>query len=207
MEPWKQHFFASTRGRILLLLRRSSHTVDELAHELHLTDNAVRAHLLTLERDGLICQAGARRGGGKPALLYATTPGVEQLFSHASTPVLRALLAVLFDGMSLEQRVTLMQHVGQHLAREAHVPPNALSDRLHHAVALLNDLGGLAELAEDEEQYCIQGYHCPFASLLPTYPEVCSVAQTLLVELLERPVAGHCEQNEAAQCCFTIAKT
>ena len=37
-------------------------TVNELAEELELTDNAVRAHLLSLERDGLIKQSGIQRG-------------------------------------------------------------------------------------------------------------------------------------------------
>lgn len=50
---WKQRFFESTRGRIIMLLRRASRTVEEVAQELDLTDNAVRAHLTTLERDGL----------------------------------------------------------------------------------------------------------------------------------------------------------
>ena len=51
---WEQRFLSSTRGRLVTLLRRSARTVDELAHELGLTDNAVRAHLATLERDGLV---------------------------------------------------------------------------------------------------------------------------------------------------------
>lgn len=54
-----QRFFASTRGRIVTLLRHSSHTVEELAEALDLTDNAVRAHLATLERDGVVQQRGA----------------------------------------------------------------------------------------------------------------------------------------------------
>ena len=58
-----QRFFTSTRGRIVTLLRRASRTVDELAAALDLTDNAVRAHLATLERDGIVQQRGARRGG------------------------------------------------------------------------------------------------------------------------------------------------
>ena len=41
--PLSQRFFASTRGRIVALLRRESRTVDELAQALDLTDNAVRA--------------------------------------------------------------------------------------------------------------------------------------------------------------------
>ena len=43
------------------LLRRASRTVEELAQALGLTDNAVRAHLATLERDGLVRQGGLRR--------------------------------------------------------------------------------------------------------------------------------------------------
>ena len=56
------HFFASTRGRIVLIMRRGARTVDELATALHLTDNAVRAHIATLERDGLVEEQAVRRG-------------------------------------------------------------------------------------------------------------------------------------------------
>jgi predicted ArsR family transcriptional regulator len=206
MVPWKQHFFTSTRGRIILLLRRASRTVDELARELGLTDNAVRSHLLTLERDGLVCQAGTRRGSGKPALLYAVTSASEQLFPHAYTSVLRALMAVLNEKIALDQRVVLMQQVGRHLAGPEPALPDELSDRLRHAIALFDDLGGLADLAENAEQYLIQGHHCPFAELVPTYPEVCHVAQTLLMELSGKPVEVHCEQNEPVRCCFTVTK-
>jgi predicted ArsR family transcriptional regulator len=58
-----QRFFASTRGQIVILLRREGRTVDELAQILNLTDNAIRAHLMTLERDGIIQQRGTRRSG------------------------------------------------------------------------------------------------------------------------------------------------
>ena len=41
---WNRHFFSSTRGQIIILLRRNSHTVEELAQALALTHTAVRAH-------------------------------------------------------------------------------------------------------------------------------------------------------------------
>src|SRR5690348_15768357 len=52
MSPLQRNsrFFASTRDKILTLLRRASRTVEELAQALDLTDNAVRAHLTVLER-------------------------------------------------------------------------------------------------------------------------------------------------------------
>ena len=42
---WRARLFKSTRGKILELLRTREFTVNELADELRLTDNAVRAHL------------------------------------------------------------------------------------------------------------------------------------------------------------------
>jgi predicted ArsR family transcriptional regulator len=62
-----ERFFGSTRGRLVRLLRGAARTVEELAAALALTDNAVRAHLATLERDGLVQQAGVRRGGAQAA--------------------------------------------------------------------------------------------------------------------------------------------
>jgi predicted ArsR family transcriptional regulator len=74
---WDRRFFRSTRGRIVTLLRRSGRTVEGLARELGLTDNGVRAHLATLERDGVVRQRGSVRrgsGGDKPAYVYELTP-------------------------------------------------------------------------------------------------------------------------------------
>lgn len=47
---WRERVFKTTRGKIVHLLRIRQYTVNELAAELDLTDNAVRAHLAGLER-------------------------------------------------------------------------------------------------------------------------------------------------------------
>ena len=39
-----ERFFASTRGRVVTLLRRSERGVEDLARALGFTDNGVRAH-------------------------------------------------------------------------------------------------------------------------------------------------------------------
>ena len=95
---WDQKFFESTRGQLVTLLRRAGRTVEELAQALDLTDNGVRAHLATLERDGIVRQRGSVRrgsGGGKPAYIYELTPQTEELFPKAYEPVLCQLLNVL----------------------------------------------------------------------------------------------------------------
>src|SRR5215210_5444059 len=100
---WDTRFFASTRGQIIILLRRATRTVEELAQILGLTDNAVRAHLSSLERDGLVEQRGARRGSGKPAFTYDLSAQAEGLFPKSYTAVLGAVLAVLSDEMTPQQ--------------------------------------------------------------------------------------------------------
>src|SRR5437588_12049715 len=110
---WNQRFFESTRGRIIMLLRRASRTVEELAQALALTDYAVRAHLATLERDRLVRQRGARRGSGKPAFVYELTPETEQLFPKAYGPVLRELLNVLVEHIPPDDVEALLRIVGR----------------------------------------------------------------------------------------------
>lgn len=205
--PWNRHFFTSTRGRIVLLLRRMGRTVEELAQELGLTDNAVRSHLATLERDGLISQSGVRRGGGKPAQIYTLTPEAEQLFPKAYAPVLQQLLDVLATSLSAEQVDEILQKGGRHLAGQWNLSAGNLLTRLQGAVAILNELGGLAELEVQTDTYVIQGYSCPLAAVVPGHPEICQFTRTLLAELIGRPVEERCEQGEPARCCFSVAQS
>src|SRR6266852_5876410 len=115
---WNQRFFTSTRGQIVTLLRRASRTVDELAQALELTDNAVRAHLATLERDGVVQQRGARRGPGKPAYVYDLAPEAEQLFPKAYVPVLQQVLAILSERLPTDEVETLLREAGRRIAAQ-----------------------------------------------------------------------------------------
>ncbi len=112
-------FFDSTRGQTVTLLRRSGRTVDELAKALGLTNNGVRAHLATLERDGVVRQRGSVRpgsGGGKPAYVYELTPEAEDMFPKAYEPVLGYLLDVLSEGLGSKESEALLRDVGRRIA-------------------------------------------------------------------------------------------
>ena len=190
-----------------MLLRRASRTVDELAQALNLTDNAVRAHLATLERDGFVRQLGERRGSGKPAFIYELSADAEQLFPKAYGPVLRQLLEVLSEEMTTDEVAALMRRTGRGLAEQQHLPPGDLHSRLLMAVNVLNELGGLAELEQRNGTYYIQGYSCPLAAVVPGHPEVCSLTETLITELVGQPVKECCDGNEPARCCFSVSKS
>ena len=156
----------TTRGQVLSLLRRGPRTVEELARELDLTDNAIRAHLATLERDGLVTQAGLRRGAGagKPAAIYELTPEVEVRLSRAYAPVLGALLDELANRFPREQTEDLLRAVGHRLAAAVHRREDTPEGRARQAVALLNELGGDASLEADGSGYLIRGCGCPVSA-------------------------------------------
>lgn len=205
--PWNHRFFATTRGQLILLLRRASRTVEELAQALHLTDNAVRAHLATLERDGLVAQQGVRRGSGKPAFVYALAPEAERLFPKAYEAVLHQLLDVLEEQLPPTQVEEFIRATGRSLGKTLPTPAGDLRMRLCVATETLNELGGLAELEEAEEVFWIQGQLCPLATLVPDHPLMCQLAEALLGELVGKPVEEHCARGEAPHCHFAVSKT
>ena len=204
-----QKFLESTRGRIVTLIRRSSRTVEDLAQELDLTDNGVRAHLAVLERDGLVRQRGSVRrggsGGGKPAYVYELTPQAEDLFPKAYEPVLRRLLDVLSEQGGEEKSEALLRAVGGRLAEERGVPAADTRTRLEAAAEVLSELGGLAEVEEPDGGLVIRGYSCPLGGVTPEHPEVCRMAETMIAELAGVPVHERCDRGERPRCCFEIA--
>jgi predicted ArsR family transcriptional regulator len=201
-------FFGSTRGRMVTLLRRRGQTVDELAAEVGLTNNGVRALLATLERDGLVTQQGSVRssnGGGKPAYVYELTQEAEGLFPKAYEPTLRQLLDVLSDQLGPEESEALLRLVGRRLAGEHPARSDGAHARLESAVEALNELGGLAELEERDGALVIQGYSCPLAGVTTDHPELCRMAETMIAELAGVPVHECCDRGERPRCCFEIA--
>jgi predicted ArsR family transcriptional regulator len=201
-----ERFLQTTRGRILLLLRRSAMTADELADELELTDNAIRAHLTGLERDGLVRPEGVRHEGrvGKPATLYRLSPDAEPLFSSAYLPLLSATLSALAERLTGAELADFLREVGRRLAGSPAPPGGALADRVRAASARLNELGGLTtvEEAEPGARYFIRGSGCPLALAVAVRPEVCQAVAALVSELAGTEVRSCCAQAGRPSCCF-----
>jgi predicted ArsR family transcriptional regulator len=205
---WDRRFFASTRGSIVTLLRRGGHTVNDLARALGLTDNGVRGHLATLERDGIVRQRGSvSRGGGKPAYVYELAPEAEGLFPKAYSPVLRRLLDVMAERLGHDETEALLRAVGRRIADDRTGPAEGVHARLEEAAAVLNELGGFVELEEREGASVIRGYSCPLTDVVPEHPEICRLAEALLTEISGLPVIEHCDRGgEIPRCCFEVAE-
>ncbi|HEX8848263.1 MAG TPA: ArsR family transcriptional regulator [Gemmatimonadaceae bacterium] len=195
---------AGTAGRIVVLLRRVHHTVEELAAELGLTDNAVRAHLTRLERDGLVGRTGLRAGVSRPSVLYSLTPDAELLFSRAYVPVLTQLLHVLAGQMRPAEFDRTLRLVGEGLMAGRPRPKGTLRQRAERGSALLNELGGISRVDRDGSTLVIRGDSCPLAAATRNHPEACSAVESLLTAFVDAPVRSCCERETRARCCFAI---
>lgn len=187
----------------MTLLRASALTVNELATRLELTDNGVRAHLTTLERDGLIRRRGIRRGFRKPEQVYELTDAAGQFFPKAHELLLSELIQLLKERDEEEARDTL-ETVGRRLAcpYTAGLEKADTATRTSAALRALSDMGGVAEVKSTETSSAIRGASCPLASLTAEHPEVCLLAQALLSEILGVPVREKCERDDRPRCCF-----
>jgi len=203
---WRERLFKSTRGRILDLLRTGDRTVNELAEELHLTDNAVRAHLASLERDRLVIHSGMKPGFRKPHATYALGSEAEQLFPKAYGRLVSLLMSIFSRQIKPQNLRAGMRAAGQAVAHE-HLPElrgKTRQQRIDAALAILKELGGAASFKEEDGKHFIYGNGCPIAAATANHPEACLLAESLLTELIGSPVKEHCLRGPTPACRFEV---
>lgn len=202
---WTSRFLDSTRGQIILLLRQQICTVSELAEALDLTDNAIRAHLATLERDGLVRRAGARPGFRKPHYSYELTAEAEELFPKTYGPLLSRLLAALKKRFGPEEVTAVLRDVGRDIATSRKPrAETAVNERLEQVVKLLHEFGGQARIERNDGSVLIRGATCPLAAVTADHPEVCQMIETLVSEITGARVRQKCQRTPVPQCCFEV---
>jgi DeoR family transcriptional regulator, suf operon transcriptional repressor len=203
---WRARLMESTRGKVLHLLRMKEQTVNELAAALRLTDNAVRAHLSGLERDGLVRQSGWRPGFRKPHATYAPTSDAEQIFPKSYGVLLDLLLIVISRQLSPKELRAAMREVGSRVAAGHlnELKGKSRSQRIEWALQILKDLGGAATFEKSEGKHFICGNGCPLAAATSRHPEACLIAETLLSEIIGSPVKECCIHAQAPSCRFQI---
>ena len=201
MTPWRKRFFETTRGRLVALLRQGQLTVDEMASALGVTDNAVRAQLATLERDGLVEQRGVRRGAGKPSYAYGLTAEFEPTLSRAYAPLLLQLLRELRHRMTEVELTDLLAEVGRRWAAELPPAGGSARDRAEQVAALFERLGGATELEEHDSWLAVRGFGCPLGLAVHEQPRVCAAVEAMLTQVVGMEVQEQCDRGGASPSC------
>jgi predicted ArsR family transcriptional regulator len=207
MRWWESQIGGPARGRIIALLRRGASTVEELAAELGVTDNAVRTHLQLLEREGVVSATGSRQGpgAGKPAVTYDIAASAEPSLSSAYAPVLAALLQTLSERTSPEQLEELLREVGRRLGPST-PKQGSLDARVRAAATLLSSLGAEIDIERTPDGLLLRGYACPLASVVRSQPNACHAVEELVAGVVGVPVRERCDRTSAPRCRFEVLR-
>ncbi len=192
-----------TRKQILNLLRKRQYTVEELAKDLGVTRNAIRAQIVLLQRDGIVEPRGEIKGIRRPSLTYGLSVNADLLFSKAYPPVLANLLDVLSERMSHGELRTIMKNLGRKLAINLKSHPGGnLQLRIDGAIKVFETLGGLCEIEEKEGKLIIKGNSCPLAEAVKANASICIAMESMFSDLLGVPVLQRCNPRGRPSCRF-----
>jgi predicted ArsR family transcriptional regulator len=97
-----------------------------------------------------------------------------------------------------------MREVGRELMQGHRLGGGDLRQRVAGASALLNELGGLTEVEEENGSYLIRSHGCPLAAATANHPEVCNALESMLSVFVGSQVNTCCDRYDRVRCCFEI---
>lgn len=196
-----------SRHAVLDLIRRGERTVNTLATQLGVSDNAVRVHLVALERDGLVQRTGIVRSGtvGQPAAEYDLTSAGELALSAAYPAALTALARAIGERLDSRAKRSLFLEAGKRLAATmTDRTGGSFQDRAESCAALINSLGGSASVSTARGSATVEGTGCPLAAAVRSEPSTCFLVEALLESHSGLKAEQLCTHGERPSCRFRL---
>ncbi len=168
----------STRQQILDYLQRQGRaTVKDLGQLLGLTSTGIRQHLTVLERDGLVEAREERGRVGRPTLVYSLTEKADALFPKAYDLLAGVLLEEVRASEGNEKLHQLLHRVAGRLASPyvERVEGKPLVERVKETARLMEEQGCIVDVMEDQDEYYIDEYTCPFPKVAQADRAVCAL--------------------------------
>lgn len=174
----------------LLLDVKNGMSIDEMASQLHISRNAIKQHLVILERTALIQKHALTMTRGRPAQRYRLTEQGINHFPKQYSWFCNLLLSDLKEDMGDEAFKRYMAKLGVKLAHSlmqqfSHKSP---TDKLTELVAVMQSLGYHAQLDSLSAEPTILAFNCVYHDLAQQYPELCEFDNALMSTLLEKPI-------------------
>ncbi|MFH5185545.1 helix-turn-helix transcriptional regulator [Paenibacillus sp. TAB 01] len=199
----------STRKVILTMLKtKGPLTVSDMAKQLGITEMAVRRHLNTLERDGLIESKLVRQAMGRPTNLYSLTEEADELFPKKYHYLTLDLLGELMDEAGEEKVHRLFERrkdklIGRY---EEQIKGKPLSERVQSLAEIQNANGYMVDWSATEEgQFVINEHNCPISQVANQYNHACQCELLMFERLLDADVKRtECLVKGGIKCSYLI---
>ncbi|MGY6277491.1 helix-turn-helix transcriptional regulator [Methylomonas sp. MgM2] len=201
----------SRQEQILTLLLNAPEglSIDEMAFKLNISRNAVKQHLVVLEKQQLVREAALNSTGGRPARSYNLTESGINRFPKQYAWFCNLLLNELAANMSEDALEKMMWNMGVKLAQSLapQFQHKTQQQKLTALVDLMQKLGYHAELEQDGDANGIKAVNCVYHDLAQKHPELCKFDQALISTLLDSPIEQtSCMAKHDCNCRFRTGR-
>jgi len=197
-----------TRDKILqALLRKPGATTNDLADEVGINPISVRHHLTSLQASGLISAEEERHGVGRPRLVYSLTEKGNEKFPTRYLRLTTRLLNQLKETLPNPMVKELFSQVALNLAEEYsdQIEDLPIEERLELIKELLASEGFTVDWEKEGESYHIHEISCPYHKVGQDHPEICSMDQTLISQMLSVPAEKvECILSGGDRCTYVV---
>ncbi len=200
----------STRDNVLrTLLTRQQCTINELAEAVGINPISVRHHVTKLEAEGLVTSEEERHGVGRPRRLYfLTEKGMEKFptrYLRLTVRLLEQLKETLPETMVDKLFAQVANDLVADYTSDLDLVGVPMEERLDIVKDLLGAEGFTMEWERQEDGYHIREVNCPYYHVGQNHPEVCSVDQNLISNVLSVPVEKiKCILNGDSLCTYVV---
>ncbi|UOF89096.1 winged helix-turn-helix transcriptional regulator [Fodinisporobacter ferrooxydans] len=201
---------SDVRRNILEALKRNGPvTIAELANRFAMTGEAIRQHLLILEKEGWVERKifRASHGAGRPSTRYRLTSEGEHLFPKNYVSLAVEVIDTITEHFGQDALRHVLESMTEHRVREWEPRVNGLS--LSERVNVLRDIyqenDAYMEIEQSGDQVCLIEKNCPFLNVAKRRPALCSVTVSAFTRLLGcRVVREERFQNGDGRCVFRV---
>lgn len=204
----------STQDSILHLLKKEGElSVSDLCEHLGITAMAVRRHLATLQKDGLVDSKIVRQSRGRPSYRYNLSQKGDSLFPAGYSTLAMDLLEAVHDQSGSSGVMELLKV--RNKKRLERLGPRVeglnLEERVEEVSRIFSEDGYMTEWKELEDgNYFIFQRHCALHDVASKFRQVCALEPFMMEQLLgtrvtrekymlnDDPVCGYVVHGEEA---------
>jgi predicted ArsR family transcriptional regulator len=201
---WENDRTGGTRERIIRLLLAQPLTIAAMARRLGMTQNAVRAQVALLQREGVAEQQGEVKGARRPSILYGLLAGADAQLSRAYPLMVSHLVRLLSEELSSKEFEGIMKKLGRLLASAVPRATGDMTDRVKEAIRFLRALGSIAELTEENGRYMISSDGCPIGVAVAADIRACFSMEAMMRQLTGLEVVQECRHGTRSRCRFVV---
>lgn len=200
-----------TRKRIIVLLKKADNlTVAELSKEIGITPMAIRQHLMSLEKKGMITYTARKYGIGRPVFHYRLTNKATEMFPKAYASLALDILNAIedMDGRKKVDRLFMRRKDKQLQEKMAALESvHDLDEKVSSFSRMLNNEGYMVDVSKDEAGYTIRQYNCLLQGVSTAFPEACKYELDLYSQIFDRRIVrSECQTDGAHSCTYLIPK-